>query len=181
MHKRRLAVFIAGIAMLTGCTSSQNNHAVQVVFSPQRGATQAIVKIIDDSQHSIKLAAYSFTSKSIANALVAAHNRNVTVKALLDKSNVTAKYSAAKILHDAGIEVRINYKYSIMHNKFIIIDNKLIETGSFNYTSAAENKNAENIIILRNAETVAKQFNAQWQQLWREGQPYNPRTRYKNQ
>jgi phosphatidylserine/phosphatidylglycerophosphate/cardiolipin synthase-like enzyme len=78
------------------------------------------------------------------------------VQAVLDKSNATAKYSSATFLANMGVPTRIDYEYAIMHNKFMVIDGVTVETGSFNYTKAAEEKNAENVIILRDCPDVAK-------------------------
>jgi phosphatidylserine/phosphatidylglycerophosphate/cardiolipin synthase-like enzyme len=130
--------------------------------------TANIVQLIDNAQHSIHLAAYSFTSKPIAAALVHAHQRGVDVEVVLDKSNQTAHYSAATFLANQNIPTRINCRYAIMHDKFMVIDGKTVETGSFNYTRAAEEKNAENVIILRDDPAVARQYDAEWQRLWNE-------------
>lgn len=128
----------------------------EVYFSPQGGATEAIVGAIDRAQRSIYLQAYSFTSAPIAKALLAAHKRGVKVEAILDKSNRTAKYSAADFLQHAGIPTYIDAAHSIAHNKVMIIDAELVITGSFNFTKAAEINNAENLLLLRDRELAAR-------------------------
>jgi phosphatidylserine/phosphatidylglycerophosphate/cardiolipin synthase-like enzyme len=77
------------------------------------------------------LAAYGFTSKPIAAALVEAHWHGLDVRVVIDKSNATARDSAARFLVKAGIPVRIDYQYRIMHDKFIEVDGETVETGSF--------------------------------------------------
>lgn len=149
-----------------------NKQSISVVFSPNAGATTAIVKLISEAKRTIRVAAYSFTSKDIARALMDAHKSGIDVKVVLDKSNATGKYSSATFLANVGVPVRINYKYSIMHNKFIVIDDSTLETGSFNFTKAAELHNAENLIVLHNYPNIAKQYLSQWQKLWDEGKPY---------
>lgn len=146
--------------------------SVEVAFSPHRGATAAIVKLIGEAKQSIRVAAYSFTSKDIAKALLDAHKRGVDVQAVLDKSNATAKYSSATFLANVGVPVRIDRKYAIMHNKFMVVDGVTVETGSFNYTKAAEEKNAENVLILRDSPDVAKKYLARWDELWAESEAY---------
>jgi phosphatidylserine/phosphatidylglycerophosphate/cardiolipin synthase-like enzyme len=59
-----------------------------------------------------------------------------------------------------------------MHNKFLVVDGMTVETGSFNYTNAAEEKNAENVIILRSHRDIAEQYLTRWQELWDESEPY---------
>lgn len=144
----------------------------EVAFSPRQGATELIIKAISEAKHSIKLAAYSFTSKPIAEALIGAHKRGVKVQAVLDKSNLTGKYSSATFLHNMGMPTRINSKYAIMHNKFMIIDETNVQLGSFNYTKAAEERNAENVLYIRNNPDLAKAYSNNWQKLWDESTDY---------
>jgi phosphatidylserine/phosphatidylglycerophosphate/cardiolipin synthase-like enzyme len=148
---------------------------VEVDFSPDMGATDLVVKAIGESRKTIRLAAYSFTSKPVAQALLNAHKRGVDVKVVVDKSQAKARYTSATFLANVGIPTRIDYKYAIMHNKFIVIDDVNVETGSFNFTSAAEHKNAENVIVLRNDPAVAKQYAEEWARLWEESETLEPR------
>lgn len=133
------------------------------------------MQTINAARQSIIVAAYSFTSKPIAKALVDAHKRGVRVQVVLDKSQRTERYSSATFLSNMGIPVRIDSRYAIMHNKFMVIDGKTVETGSFNYTSSAARRNAENVIVLRDNPRAAQVYAQQWQRLWDESQPYAPR------
>lgn len=174
MKKLLLLITIALLAS-ANLVRAGDEPSIDVAFSPYRGATEEIIEAIDEAEQSIRIAAYSFTSKDIAQALINAHKRGVDIKAALDKSNATAKYSAATFLANSGIPTRINYEYAIMHNKFMVIDGKTLETGSFNYTNAAEKKNAENIIILRNYPDIAQKYLTRWDELWEESVDYKAR------
>jgi len=132
-----------------------NNTLAQVYFSPKGGCTQAIVKEIDNATLEVLVQAYSFTSKPIAQALVNAKKRAVNVEAILDKSQKTAKYTSATFLANMKIPTYIDSKHAIAHNKIIIIDKETVITGSFNFTAAAEDKNAENVIIIKSKELAA--------------------------
>jgi phosphatidylserine/phosphatidylglycerophosphate/cardiolipin synthase-like enzyme len=122
---------------------------ISVYFSPSGGCTEAIVAEIEKAQKSIKLQAYSFTSAPIAKAIVDANKRGVQVTAILGKSQRTEKYSSATFLQNQNVPVFIDAKHAIAHNKIILIDGKTIITGSFNFTKAAEENNAENLLIIR--------------------------------
>ena len=122
----------------------------QVYFSPRGGATSAIVQTIDDAKSTVLVQAYSFTSEPIAEALAKANGRGVDVQVLLDKSQRTQKYTATHLLIQAGISVLIDGSHAIAHNKIIIIDNETVIKGSFNFTKAVEERNAENLLIIRN-------------------------------
>ena len=112
-------------------------------------ASETVVAAIRNAEHSVHLAAYSFTSKHHRPGPGQVRSRRgVEIAAVLDKSNATARYSAATFLTHAGIATRIDRRYAIMHNKFMVIDGVTVETGSFNFTQAAERSNAENVIVL---------------------------------
>ncbi len=137
--------------------------SLTVYFSPQGGATEAIVKELENAKTSILVQAYSFTSAPIAKALVAAHEREVKVEILLDKSHLTAQYTSAPFVAKAGIPVKIDSAHDVAHNKIMIIDSKIVITGSFNFTKSAEDKNAENLLVIRDKETAGK-YVKKWQE-----------------
>jgi phosphatidylserine/phosphatidylglycerophosphate/cardiolipin synthase-like enzyme len=143
----------------------------EVAFSPNAGATELVVQTINSAQTSIRVAAYGFTSKPIIGALILAHQRGVDVEIVLDKSNAEARYPEGRSLVEQGIPVRLDYRYAIMHDKFVVIDGKTVETGSFNLTAAAEHSNAENVIVLHDYPDIAARYTVEWQRLWDESQP----------
>ena len=143
----------------------------QVYFSPKGGCTEAIVKNLDQAERYVLIQAYSFTSKPIANALVSAHKRGVKVEVLLDKSQRNGKGSKLAQLVEAGIPVSIDTKHSIAHNKVMIIDGITVITGSFNFTTAAEDKNAENLLVLHD-KAVAKKYHDNWSRHQQHSEPY---------
>jgi len=102
--------------------------------------------------------AYSFTSADIAKAIADAYERGVKVTVVLDKSQKTEKYTGATYLANHHVPVFIDSKHAIAHNKIIIIDGATVLTGSFNFTKAAEEKNAENLLIIRNHPDIASSY-----------------------
>lgn len=156
---------VAGCAQVEpkGIASSQSPvRSWSVYFSPDGGATGAVVNAVRHARRTILVQAYSFTSAPIAKALVGAHKRGVDVKVILDKSNVTAKYSSAVFLLHMGIPTWIDRRHAIAHNKIMIIDAKTVITGSFNFTRAAETRNAENLLIIDDP-ALAKRYADNWQ------------------
>lgn len=161
----RSAIIILAILLLI---SSIAQAEIEVAFSPRQGGTELIIKTIKDAKKTIRVAAYSFTSAPIAQALLDAKKHGIDVKIVLDKSNAKAKYSSLTFLQNQQVPVRVNYKYAIMHDKFMVIDGTTLQTGSFNYTKAAEEKNAENVLVIKDAGKVAQDYNNQWEKLWNE-------------
>ena len=135
--------------------------AIEVHFSPGGECTAAIVREITGARQSIHLQAYSFTSAPIAQALVVAHRRGVAVTAILDRSNRTEKYSAADFLAHEKVDTYIDSQHAISHNKVMTIDHAIVITGSFNFTKAAEEKNAENLLIVRDRK-IAAEYERNW-------------------
>ena len=162
----QIAVLVS-MGLLIGCSNSQavdinlNNTPAQVYFSPHGGCTDAIVKEIGKAKSEILVQAYSFTSKEIAKALVDAYKRGVHTEIILDKSNRSQKYSAADFTRNMGIPTFIDAAHAIAHNKIMVIDKETIITGSFNFTKAAEEKNAENLLILKSKD-LAKLYIENW-------------------
>ncbi|HOC45163.1 MAG: phospholipase D family protein [Syntrophorhabdaceae bacterium] len=109
----------------------------------------------------ILVQAYSFTSAQIGKALIDAHKRGVKVEAILDKSQRTAKYSWATFLANMRIPTYIDSRHAIAHNKVIIIDGATTITGSFNFTKAAQDKNAENLLVIHSKE-IARAYRENW-------------------
>jgi phosphatidylserine/phosphatidylglycerophosphate/cardiolipin synthase-like enzyme len=135
---------------------ASKENKIEVYFSPNGGCTDAIVKRIDAAKKTILVQAYSFTSDPITKALVNAHKRNVAVQIILDKSQrkQSETYSSIDFLVHAEIPIFIDSKHAIAHNKVIIIDGEIVITGSFNFTKAAEERNAENLLVIHNEDLV---------------------------
>ena len=125
---------------------------VSVYFSPGGEATDAVVRELASAKTQVLVQAYSFTSVPIAKALVDAHKRGVKLLVVLHKSNQTDKYSAATFLSNAGIQPLIDAQHAIAHSKVMVIDSATTLTGSFNFTKTAEEKNAENLLILDHSD-----------------------------
>jgi phosphatidylserine/phosphatidylglycerophosphate/cardiolipin synthase-like enzyme len=150
---------ILALLLLAPATQAEslllNNAPTQVYFSPNGGCTEAIVKEIANAKSEILVQAYSFTSRPIAKALVDAHKRELKIEAILDKSQRSEKYSSATFLANSRIPTFIDARHAIAHNKIMIIDRETVITGSFNFTRAAEEKNAENLLIIKSKELAA--------------------------
>lgn len=132
---------------------------VAVYFSPKGGATEAVVEQIANAKKEIFVQAYSFTSAPIADALVKAHKRGIEVTVVLDKSQGGGKkYGSADFVAHAGIATFMDRKHAIAHNKVMLVDRSTIITGSFNFTKAAEERNAENLLVITGDPELAKKY-----------------------
>lgn len=171
-------VLLAGTFFVLGrgslpyvASETEHSPAWEVYFSPRGGATEAVVAALGKAEKSVLVQAYSFTSAPIAKALLDAHKRAVKVEVILDKSQRSEKYSSADLLARAGIPVRIDATHAIAHNKVMVIDGTTVITGSFNFTRAAEEQNAENLLILRDPGLAAR-YAENWRAHAQHSEPY---------
>lgn len=128
-------------------------------FTPNDDCQTEIVTRISRAQREIRVQAYSFTSAPIAKALIDAHKRGVDVQVILDRSRKTERYSEAAFLNNNGIPVFIDQCCAIAHNKLMVIDRTLVITGSFNFTRAAQERNAENVLFVEDTELAQRYLN----------------------
>jgi phosphatidylserine/phosphatidylglycerophosphate/cardiolipin synthase-like enzyme len=148
----------AAKAFSESASPARSAPSIDIYFSPRGGCQETIIREINAARRSIRVQAYTFTNADIAKALRDAHRRGVDVEAILDKSQRTARYSSATFLHNVGIRVLIDDKHAIAHNKIMILDGETIITGSFNFSRAAEESNAENLLILKGFPEVAAAY-----------------------
>lgn len=161
-------------AVASRAQNAPSSAQTDFAFSPDQGAEELVIKAISSAKHSIRLAAYSFTSVPVVKALINAKKRGVDVQCVLDKSNIKSKSgtSAANLLVNAGIATRTDSQHAIQHNKFIVIDGVHLQTGSFNYSAAAAHRNAENVIVIWNNSTLAKGYMMNWGNHWDHSDDY---------
>jgi phosphatidylserine/phosphatidylglycerophosphate/cardiolipin synthase-like enzyme len=155
---------------------NEKGQIKRALFSPDDNIEEILVSLIDTEREKISMTAFSLTSISVANALINAKKRNITVELIVDAQNSQSPYSKVSMLHAAGIPVwlypplkrhdAIDHRphnffphKGIMHNKFIIFkrslnDKPLLWTGSYNFTWSANKKNQENVIIVDDFDII---------------------------
>jgi len=153
---------------------------IEVGFSPEGSARDLVLRTIDSASSSIRLSAYVFTSPDVAKALITAKQRGVDVAVVADyQGNLQGNGSRAgkhalSLLVRAGIPTRTISTYAIHHDKFIVVDGKAVETGSFNYSAAAAKSNSENALVVWNDADLAEQYLNHWQSRWDQGKAFKP-------
>lgn len=135
------------LILLTGCTQ------VDAYFCPGDNCHEVIIAEIEKAEHEILFATYSFTHPAIATAITIKAHENVSVRGIIDQSY----YSQFDRLAYQGIDVTKDSKPGLMHNKFWVIDSKVVITGSMNPTKNGAERNRDNIIVVRNGD-VARRY-----------------------
>jgi len=144
-------------------SSETESPRINVCFSPEGQCEKLALFAINQAQKEILVQSYSFTSKPIANALIEASKRGVSVKVLFDRSQLKAPYSQIHKLTKAGIKTKVDYVQGIAHNKVLIIDQDRLITGSYNFSAAANTRNAENMLFISDKK-LAMIYKNQWLQ-----------------
>ncbi len=134
---------------------------VKVFFSTHTSCSNEVIKLINNANSTIYIAIYSFTSQNIADALIAAGNRGIKIYVIGEPSQRTEGNMFSYIGRYENIKVSFDTGSGIMHNKFMIVDGVYVTTGSFNWTTAAETENAENMLLITD-KNVAALYKAEW-------------------
>jgi phosphatidylserine/phosphatidylglycerophosphate/cardiolipin synthase-like enzyme len=149
--------------------------AVQTCFSPLGKCSSHIIREIAQAQREVLVAVYAFTSDELARALVKARQRGVKVRVVLDQEfDASNENSMASFLEHHGLPVRrisgLNRGgekgAGLMHEKFAVIDQKVVLTGSYNWTASAESFNDENLLLFRDAGPLAEEYRKEFFRLW---------------
>lgn len=163
-----LLVFTSAISILgtvqpreAGPRAVASEDGIDLYFSPEGGAADAVIHEIDQARESVTVAAYYFTSAPIARALLNAQKRGVRVTVLLDPRQKTAQYSSSRFFVNQGIPVYLAEGYASYHHKIMLIDEGTIITGSMNFTKSGDERNAENTLILRDKPKLMAAYRRQ--------------------
>jgi phosphatidylserine/phosphatidylglycerophosphate/cardiolipin synthase-like enzyme len=142
----------------------------EVCFSPDEPCDLKLLRFVDTAKESIEVAIYDinldlFTDKLLEKA------KKIPVRIVVDRRQAKGRTSAVKKLLKAGATLKFGRQRGtgIMHNKFVIVDGKALETGSFNFTHHAARMNSENQVYLF-APAVVERYKKRFERLWGDGE-----------
>jgi phosphatidylserine/phosphatidylglycerophosphate/cardiolipin synthase-like enzyme len=147
-------------------TATEKVGAVEVVcFSRAERCDDLLTGLIKGSKDRIYVAIYSFTSDRLAEALIEARRRGVDVRVVMERREANVTGSEYPRLLGAGVDVRLDANPGLMHHKFMVIDGEIVVTGSYNWSAAAEERNDENLVVIRD-RAVAGAFEREFERIW---------------
>jgi phosphatidylserine/phosphatidylglycerophosphate/cardiolipin synthase-like enzyme len=191
MFKRRLgfvfalaAAFGAGAIVAPAPSADAKNEpdvaSAQAFFSPGGGIEPALLDAIKSARSEIIVAMYNFTSRPLAEALVRARARGVEVRILLDKPQAFVKYSKTNDLRRGKCDVRLvslgktgDDQPIRYHHKFMVVDRTVVTTGSFNWTSQADDSNFENEVVIA-SKRLGAEFREEFEKSWTKAEERMP-------
>jgi phosphatidylserine/phosphatidylglycerophosphate/cardiolipin synthase-like enzyme len=143
---------------------------MEIFFSPDDGVAEYILEVLNDAEESIYFMAFSFTTDEFGEAIRLKAENGLTVAGVMEeeqvKSNMGTEYDPFK---QAGFDVLIDGNDGLMHHKVIIVDGKIVITGSYNFSHSAETRNDENLIIFHN-EQIADFYMQEFQRVYHQAQ-----------
>jgi phosphatidylserine/phosphatidylglycerophosphate/cardiolipin synthase-like enzyme len=165
-----LAVALSSLPTFGREIAPAPNATYEALFTPGDPIDVRLAELIDNARTEVLVNAFSFTNRRIARALAAAHARGVHVEIVADRvQTLDFAGSAAPALAREGIAVWLDGNFAAAHNKVMIVDGEsargAVVTGSFNYTGAAQSRNAENVLIVRHDPALASQYRANFMRL----------------
>lgn len=139
----------------------------QIYFAPKdKAITARIIPLINGAQKYIYIPAFLITQKGLSDSLIAASNRGVAVKIILDATNTHSGATKLKTLRQNGIQVKTENLAGKLHSKSIIIDDTYTIIGSMNFSRSGEGANDENLLIIKDRQ-IAVFYKTFFQYLWR--------------
>ncbi|NLO91654.1 MAG: DUF1669 domain-containing protein [Elusimicrobia bacterium] len=145
-----------------------------VMFADEGVVGNSIAKVLDAAQSTLDIAIYSFDYRSLRNAITEAAERGVRVRLIINAGTAyeEGKKPSADIeaMEKAGVQIRTlrgvaNYYRGIQHNKFMIADGKIMQSGSFNWTKSADTSSSENVLFISDPATI-KAFSGYFRFMW---------------
>ena len=141
--------------------------ADEVCFAPDGPCDLKLVKFIQSATTSLDVAIFDINLDQVVHEIIVA-SKKMPVRMVVDRREAKSPHSLVPLLVKAGVKLKFGHQKGIMHNKFVVVDGKMIELGSFNYTNGAAFKNNENQLYVGNPVIVSK-YKARFETLWEMG------------
>lgn len=153
-----LAMFLLGCAGITGkaIVPYETAKNPEVYFCPETDCSKVFEEKIKSANFSAHCAFYDIELKNIINAL-AKKSKEIDVRVVTDNGNYEGQIK--------GDGIRTDDEKQLMHNKFCVIDNGIVLTGSFNPTDNDNNYNNNNVIVIYSS-SLAKNYEEEFKELW---------------
>jgi phosphatidylserine/phosphatidylglycerophosphate/cardiolipin synthase-like enzyme len=160
---------ISAMALLLLSLAVSPARGDDVCFSLDEPCDQKLQSFVGAARESVDVAIYDINLGDFVELLIE-KSRKIQVRIVVDRRQAKGRTSAVGRLIQAGASVRYGHQRGIMHNKFVIVDGKELETGSFNFTRHAARSNNENQVYLR-TPPVVERYRKRFESIWKEATP----------
>lgn len=181
MRKTLLLALVLGLGLPASQAASEqpaarmdvDNARVNACFTPGDRCDDMLGSAIDGAKREILVQAMFFTNRKLMRGLARAKARGVDVRMIMSIGSEKRRSKSLAYFLEHGIPVLIDATVKTQHNKIMIIDQSEVFTGSYNFTSAAQNKNAENMIRITSSPEVVASFTKNWERRAAASRPAN--------
>jgi phosphatidylserine/phosphatidylglycerophosphate/cardiolipin synthase-like enzyme len=142
---------------------------VQVLFSPEDGVAKYVVQRLKAAKTNIRFLAFSYTADDIATTMIARKQAGLVVQGVFEKQNASGSDAEYAKLKSGGVDVLEDSNCYILHHKVIVIDERTVITGSYNFTGSAERDNDENLVIVDDPN-LARAYLEEFQRVYAQAQ-----------
>lgn len=139
---------------------------------------EILIERIDGAKSSIEMGVYGFSHRGLIDAIIRAHKRGVDVRVAGDAGHFQSGEEGYAALEKHHIPMQFGNRSSIMHNKFIIIDNRFVFVGTGNFTGTGFRRNINNWVFI-DSQPLAEDFQAEFEQMFH-GRYSNQKNRINN-
>ncbi|WP_349664376.1 Hsp70 family protein [Cellulophaga lytica] len=128
---------------------------------------QHIINALDKASERIIVAVYWFTNEELFDKLIQQIEKGCKVELIIHNDFINNRNTGLNFQHfvDKGGEFYFSDGYNPMHNKFCVVDNQILINGSYNWTYYAENKNRENVLIIKEEKDTIESFISEFERL----------------
>ncbi|HSL30079.1 MAG TPA: phospholipase D-like domain-containing protein [Anaerolineales bacterium] len=143
-----------------------NGSQIVVVFTSEDPALEnAIVPLVESANSQIRFLTFAFTDFPLADAMSQRWNAGVDVAGVFETVGSETDAAELKTLMCRNVPVRQDGNPNFLHHKYIVVDERIVVTGSMNYSTNAETSNDENVIIIENPE-IARLYLQEFERVW---------------
>lgn len=177
-------------------TIELGDSKLTVAFSPHspqqiwtRTSNGLIGKQLDNASKSVDMALFVFSAQRLANILENRHEQGIKIRALIDPGFAYRPYSEGMDMMGVALSHKCKYevdnrpwknpittvgapllpKGDLLHHKFAIIDQKIVITGSHNWSTTANHNNDETLLFIENP-VIAAHYQREWERLYTDAQ-----------
>jgi phosphatidylserine/phosphatidylglycerophosphate/cardiolipin synthase-like enzyme len=143
-----------------------NGSRIVVIFTSEDPALEnAIVPIVKSATKSIRFLAFSFTDYPLADTMSQRFKAGVDVAGVFEKVGSETEAAELRTLMCRSVPVKQDGNSGFLHHKVIVVDERIVITGSLNFSTNAEESNDENVVIIDNAE-IARLYLQEFERVW---------------
>ena len=148
-----------------------SREASDVFFSPGEACRHAIISQIQGATTQLQICVFTISDDIITNALLSCHKKGVNIRLITDNEKSYDEGSDIAQIAGAGVAVKMDTSPNHMHHKFMLVDQRVVLTGSYNWTRSAARYNHENVLVTKDPGVI-KSFSKEFVQLWEEMEEY---------